>query len=206
MEQPNLFGFEDPPAKLKRPGVPREGNCRLFFALFPANDAATQLFELATRLKTQHGMAGKLHPVARLHLTLDHLGDFKARPQDIVEAAGETARALQSASTAFQVSLTKVLSFGRNARTPPLVMSDSPDANPGLRDFRANLWDELARRGVPGAPRNSFTPHVTLLYDSFVLLEQPAHAVTWQATDFILVESIIGESRYEVLGRWALKA
>lgn len=203
MEQSSLFGDPSPP-RLKRPAAPRTGRCRLFFALFPSEAAIEQILELGTGLKGQFALTGKLHAPNRLHLTLDHLGDFESMPYDAVKAACEAASGFQARSSRFSVQLDRVVSFGRHAEKRPLVLRDSGEANLMLKAFRINLWDALAAKDVPGGPRSSFTPHVTLLYDAQVVSEHTVNAVTWEAHEFVLLHSAMQETRYETLGRWPL--
>jgi 2'-5' RNA ligase len=176
----------------------------LFFALFPNEAAVQEMHVLGTAVKAQLGLAGKLHAHDRLHLTLDHLGDFETKPHDIVKAACAAGDEIQASSGGFPMQLDRLLSFGRYAETRPVVLKDSDGGNPALRQFRSTLWDALASQGVPGSPRSSFTPHVTLLWDAQVVPEQPVQTVTWPAAEFVLLHSAMRETRYEVLGRWPL--
>ena len=184
--------------------MPREGNDRLFFALFPDGHAAQKLLELGAELKRRHRLTGKLHLENRLHLTLDHLGDFAGKPDDMVKAASVAAGELAAQCKRFAVSLDRVLSFGRGRESRPLVLRDGAAGNPELGDFRARLWDALAAREIPGGTRNSFTPHVTLLYDPLVVAEEAVGAIGWQAQELVLIHSLMKQTHYEVLGRWAL--
>jgi 2'-5' RNA ligase len=202
----DLFGFEAPPPRLKRPRGPREGHCQLFFALFPQEDAIAQMLAVGREAKTGLRLTGDLQRADRLHLTLDHLGDFKSPPEEIVQTAGAAAAQLAAQYNSFPVCLDRMLSFQRGAKKHPLVLKDSGEANPVLRDFRASLWDALATRAVPGESRSAFTPHVTLMYDVQALAEKPVPGIAWQAQEFLLIHSAIGERRYEVLGRWPFSA
>lgn len=201
----DLFGFEQPPPRLKRPLAPSNGRCRLFFALFPDGDARGKLLELGADLQSRHRLAGKVQQEDRLHLTLDHLGDFASFPQEFVKAASEAAGELAARYSRFPVSLNRFVSFRRRGENLPLVLKDSTGANPELQNFRASLWKALAERNVPGDARSSFTPHVTLMYSPQILAEEAVDAIEWQAQEFLLIHSFIRETRYEVLGRWALK-
>jgi 2'-5' RNA ligase len=198
----DLFGFEPPPPRLKRPPVRREGNDRLFFALFPDAEAAEGMLALGADFQTRQHLTGKLHLQDRLHLTLDHLGDFAGRPQDVVERASRAGSEVAAATAGFAVILDRVVSFGRGDRSRPLVLKDSGTGNPALAEFRGRLWDALAAEELAGGPRGSFTPHVTLLYDARLVAEQPVDAITWRAKEFALVHSFMRQTRYEVLGRW----
>lgn len=202
----DLFGFEPPPPKLKRPAGPRAGRYRLFFALFPERGAAEKILALGAELKSRHRLAGKLHLKERLHLTLDHLGDFEGKPEDIVKAASEAAGELAAQCEGFAVRLDRTVSFGRDGETRPLVLTDAGGSNAALEEFRDRLWSGLAARKLPGPSRKSFTPHVTLLYSSQGLNDQAVDLVTWHASEFVLVHSALGDKQYEVLGRWSLQA
>jgi 2'-5' RNA ligase len=201
----DLFGFEQPPPRLKRPPAPSKGRCRLFFALFPDADARGKLLEFGSDLQSRHRLGGKLQLEDRLHLTLDHLGDFASIPHEFVKAASDAAGGLASQYSSLPVSLNRIVSFGRRRESLPLVLKDSKGANPELQNFRASLWSALAERHVPGEGRSSFTPHVTLMYSPQILAEEVVDAIEWQAQEFLLIHSFIRETRYEVLGRWALK-
>ena len=69
--------------------------------------------------------------------------------------------------------------------------------------FRESLRLALADAGL--AFSDSYTPHVTLLYDH---AEVEAHAVApiaWTVRSFVLIHSDIGQSRHTVLAQWALE-
>jgi 2'-5' RNA ligase len=202
----DLFGFEPPPPPLRRPPVPREGDDRLFFALFPDPDAAQKMLELGAGFKSRLRLAGELHEQNRLHLTLDHLGDFAGKPQDLVRAAEAAAGALAAQCRSFTVTLDRVMSFVRGRKSRPLVLKDAGTGNPDLAEFRRRLWDALAAAGVPGVSRSSFTPHVTLLYDAQLVPEEAVGAIAWQAHELVLVHSMMKQTRYEMLGRWLLSS
>lgn len=200
----DLFGFEPPPPPLRRPRVPREGNDRLFFALFPDADAAGNMLELGAGFKSRLRLAGELHGQKRLHLTLDLLGDFAGKPLDTVQAAEAAAGALAAQCSSFTVSLDRVVSFSRGQKSRPLVLKEGGAGSPELAEFRRRLWDALAAAGVPGGSRSSFTPHVTLLYDAQPVPEEAVGAIAWQAHELVLVHSMMKQTRYDMLGRWPL--
>ncbi|MGQ2979238.1 MAG: 2'-5' RNA ligase family protein [Polaromonas sp.] len=202
----DLFGFEPPPPRLKRSPAPRLGSCSLFFALLPDAEARRKMLALGAELKSRHRLAGKLQPEQRLHLTLDHLGDFGSVPHDIVKVAGDAASALAAGCAGFAVGLDRIVSFGRGDSSRPVVLRDSGAGPPGLREFRDRLWDALAACGVAGGPRSAFSPHVSLLYDQQVLAEEPVDPIRWQAQQWVLLYSVPKQPHYEVLGRWAFRS
>ncbi|MBA3593668.1 MAG: 2'-5' RNA ligase family protein [Polaromonas sp.] len=163
------------------------------------------MLALGAEIKSRHQLAGKLHLEDRLHLTLDHLGDFESMPSDIVRHAIEVASELAAQCHGFAVRLDQTVSFGRGDDSRPVVLRDSSSSNAMLAEFRSRLWDALAARGVPGGPRSSFTPHVSLLYDRQVLQEEPAGPIGWQAGEFVLIHSALKQTHYDVMGRWVFQ-
>jgi RNA 2',3'-cyclic 3'-phosphodiesterase len=49
-----------------------------------------------------------------------------------------------------------------------------------------------------------YTPHMTLLYDSAGVAEHAIEPVSWRATEFRLVHSLLGQTKHISLGSWPL--
>jgi len=57
-----------------------------------------------------------------------------------------------------------------------------------------------------GAGRShAFTPHLTLLYDDRVVVEEVVTPVSWMAAELVLVHSVVGEGHYDLPDRWAFQ-
>ncbi|HEX2818514.1 MAG TPA: hypothetical protein VHN39_19125 [Phenylobacterium sp.] len=56
------------------------------------------------------------------------------------------------------------------------------------------------------APRREpqIWPHVSLLWDKALVPKEFVEPIGWMATEFVLLDSVFGEGRHEVLGRWPL--
>jgi len=54
--------------------------------------------------------------------------------------------------------------------------------------------------------KSSYTPHVTLLYDSQRVVQQAVETVAWTVREFVLVHSLLGQTRHIALMRWSLSA
>lgn len=173
----------------------------LFFALHPDAIAAAQAAELAERLRVGHGLKSLATDPWRLHVTLHHLGVWPELPADLVIGAGQAASSLQC--PAFEVRFDGVASFRSRARKHPLVLL-CREAMPALQAFRGALGAALRLCGV-AADESEFTPHMTLLRDLRVLPEQSVNPVVWMAREFVLLQSLVAEGRYVVLGRWPLQ-
>jgi 2'-5' RNA ligase len=44
-----------------------------------------------------------------------------------------------------------------------------------------------------------------MLYDGRLVAGQPVEPIRWVVREFVLVHSLLGQTRHEVLGRWALR-
>jgi tRNA(adenine34) deaminase len=147
----------------------------------------------------------KGRPLARerFHITLHHLGDYAGIRQDVVAAAVQAASKVEV--PAFDVSLDRVGSFRTRAPRKPCVLRGSS----GVADL-VTLHEALgaAMRGtILGSwVHSSFTPHVTLLYDEQMVEERAVAPVRWPVREFLLIHSLLGQTKYIVLGRWILNA
>jgi 2'-5' RNA ligase len=51
-----------------------------------------------------------------------------------------------------------------------------------------------------------FTPHISLIWSSDFLPERAIEPFSWTIREFVLIHSMYGQSRHEVLSRWPLRA
>jgi 2'-5' RNA ligase len=176
---------------------------RLFFALYPEPQAAERAGVMARRLRHDHGLTGKPLRDDRFHVTLQWFGDFPDLPRGLV---GEivTAAARVSAPV-FDVTFDRVASFKRKRSfNQPLVLL----GDEGLSDLKAfylRLGQALASVGFGHDPNPRFNPHVTLLYDDRRVVEQPIEPLRWTVREFVLVQSLLGQTQHVALGRWPLQ-
>ena len=188
--QATLAGFE--------PASPTD---RLFFALFPDRASVARLAALAQEQADRHGLRGAPLPPERFHLTLFHLGDWAGLPPDVVDAACRAAAQLHA--TAFEVRLDEVASFASRREKKPFVLK-ARGGNQALRSFHAELARQLGMLGLARAASESFEPHVTLLYDRRLVPAEPVPPVAWQAGEWVLVHSLLGQGRHLRLGSWPM--
>lgn len=182
------------------PGKPTD---RLFFALRPDASTAAAVMERLAVLRRELGLKGRPLKAEHLHITLHHVGDFVGFPADLAHRVLEAAKTVHA--PAVPVCLDSVLSFGRkDRRNNPLVMLACEPLEP-LRAFHRNLGVHLQSAGLQGL-RGKFTPHLTLLYDDALIELRVIEPVRWTATEFLLIDSLIGQTRHVVLGRWPLHA
>lgn len=182
---------------------------RLFFALFPSEEVIPQIVKTSQQLRDQHGLTGKSLSNDRLHVTLHHVGDYAGGlPNGLVEAAQSVASTI--AMPAFGVTFDRAMSFaGRPQNRPfkrPFVMRGNEKHDGGLAAlmaFQKTMYLAMCRAGLQGPRANAkFAPHVTLMYDDQRISEQAVDPISWLAHDFVLVHSLLGQTKHIHLGRW----
>ena len=198
-EHSDLFGSIPPPKPTDR----------LFFALFPSDEAIPQIVKTSQQLREEHGLTGKSLSNDRLHVTLHHVGDYAGGglPNGLVEAAQDAA--LKIAMPTFEITFDRVMSFAGSPRNKPFVLRGNERHDGGLAAlmaFQQAFYLAMCRAGLQGPRANAkFAPHVTLMYDSQGLPEQVVKPIRWRAQDFVLVHSLLGQTKHIHLGRWPIR-
>jgi 2'-5' RNA ligase len=159
---------------------------KLFYALWP--DAADR----AALAALQAGVAGRLTPPAKLHLTLAFLGQV---PADAVPALLDICDALALPPLDLVLDC-----YGYFAR-PRIAWAGMTQVPPALVTLQEDLVRRLEAAGFSAATHGEFRPHVTLAREA---REAPAAAppapVVWQVDAAVLVESL-PDGRYVPVGR-----
>lgn len=193
-QQTTFDGFTPPPKPTDR----------LFFALFPSDEAIPQIVTISQQLRNEHGLTGKSLSTDRLHVTLHHVGDYAGLPNGLIEAAQDVASKI--AMPAFEVTFDRAMSFAGRPRNRPFVLRGNERSDSGLATlmaFQKTMYLAMCRAGLQGPRANAkFAPHVTLMYDDQAVPEQAVEPVSWTAHDFVLVHSLLGQTRHIHLARW----
>lgn len=203
LDQMNLFGSNDEPPGASGPAAkaPRAPRMRrkLFFAILPDAQAAQEIAKLGASLDQQHGIGG--HPLRpdRLHITLHVIGEYDETPQADVLAARQAADAVHE--DAFDVVFDRAMTFV-GARAYVLGGGEGVEA---VKAFWLKLGIQLANAHVRTFKNSSFTPHMTLAYQGRPVAEHPIEPVRWTAREFVLINSHVGETHHEIMGRWPLR-
>lgn len=192
--------------------LPAKPTDRLFFALFPTERAAAQIAHLSQQLRAAHGLTGKSLSNDRLHVTLHHVGDYGGGlPAGLVDTVKEAAAKI--VMPAFEVTFDRAMSFAGRPRNRPFVLRGNESIKPGsegalaaLMAFQKSFYLAMCRSGLQGPRANAkFAPHVTLMYDDQSIAEQAVAPISWSATDFVLVHSLLGQTKHLHLGRWPVE-
>ena len=96
-----------------------------------------------------------------------------------------------------------VVRFNVRRAQNPFVLK-SALGNEALHGFHAGLARELRQVGLARWTRGNFEPHVTLAYDRKVVPAEPVEPIAWRAREFVLVHSLLGQTRHVRLANWRL--
>lgn len=185
------------------PSPPVRPAHRIFFALFPDGETRRGVVELRAALQSRLVLPARGAAAERLHVTLVHVGDFVERPEAVIERAAQAAAGL--AEGPIHLRFDRVSSFrGRPGHRPCILLGDEA-AMAAVVAFQRRLQDALRAQGLDPKGHAVFTPHLTLLYADTPVAEQPAGPIEWTARGFALIDSLIGQGRYETLGSWPLE-
>jgi 2'-5' RNA ligase len=174
---------------------------RIFLAAVPDADIAARIQALAEALKAEHGLTANLILSSHLHVTLFHLGDWAALPEEIVVIASLAAS--QVRGPAFDVTFKRAESFRNSTGVYPFVLTGDKDFA-AWRELQDALRAALNNAGLGGATKGEFLPHVTLTYDRMRVKPQAIEPIIWRVMDFVLIHSELGKTTHNHLGRWPL--
>jgi RNA 2',3'-cyclic 3'-phosphodiesterase len=163
---------------------------RLFFAIWPDADVATQLTAVAARLTLQ--APGRLVQPGNYHVTLAFIGEVASSRLAHWQHIGQALRAPRC---------TIAFNSLEHWPEPRLVVAVAQELPAPL----LGLWTQL--HDAADLPRSELRVHVTLarkVAQAPVL--QAMSAISWRATGVSLVRSETGgvESAYTVLDTWPL--
>ncbi|MDZ5699861.1 2'-5' RNA ligase family protein [Chelativorans sp. M5D2P16] len=183
-----------------RPAKPE----RLMFLLFPDKETALRVWWFAGQFIRKSGLQGRRIKWKRLHISLQHVGDYSCLRTKFIYAAKQAGNAV--ATCPFEVTFRSVGSFegapavaGR-PRKRPLVLLAEGDA---LLNLHGVLGAAMERNGLKASA--DFTPHMTLLYGRRKVPFQPIKPIRFTATAFALVHSELGLSKYNLINRWSFQ-
>jgi len=194
--------FDDEPAPV-RPGLAIDpaGDGRrqtLFFALLPPPEVAERLVASMPAFQRQHGLGGRPIEAGRLHVTLCAAAKAVGRdmPVEFIEAARAAVNGMRHAPIELHFDRA-----GTFTESGAVVLTGS--GNGDATSLSRLLTGPLKRNGLAGEGGSS--PHLTLFYDKrHHLAPVTVEPVRWTSSDFVLLISHVGQSRYDELGRWPL--
>lgn len=175
----------------------------IFFATRPDATAVARIASLARDIVRSRRLKAKLLSPGNLHVSLLSVGEFAgAYPPSTIADAKTAAADLSMAP--FTVMFDRVASFGRRGGHRPLVLTGG-DGVVGLVRLQQALSLAMAKVGVGAGQKDQFTPHVTMMYGDEVD-EFSIEPISWRVEEFVLIDSLQGQSKHVPLGQWPLPA
>ncbi|MBQ4854042.1 2'-5' RNA ligase [Rhodanobacter sp. B2A1Ga4] len=177
-----------------------------FFALLPDEQARNAIAGVGERFRKSHRVSGSPVGIDSLHLTLCPMGKPEWRLRQPLEEA-LLAAAGEVRAPGFVATLDAAMRFSaRDGQFPFVLCADSATTEAALSLRKAIAAAQL-RVGLQVSGVSSFLPHVSLLHGHAVdAIEESVAAIHWRVSEFVLIRSFFGQSKYEVVGRWPLAA
>ena len=176
---------------------------KLFFALRPDEETAGRIAGVVAAAHEARGLHARLRPSAIFHITLYYVGYAPGEPDaELLAQAGQAAS--EVVWPAFDLSFDRFASWGgAGVARHPFVLTGGQGLE-AVRELRDALVERLAAHGLPRTAQD-YEPHLTLRYDKRPAAAWEIELPGWRASEFVLVKSLQGQTRHEVIGRWPLQ-
>ncbi|HEY8327310.1 MAG TPA: 2'-5' RNA ligase family protein [Rhodanobacter sp.] len=174
-----------------------------FFALLPDDQARSAIAGVGERFRKSHRVGGSPVGIDSLHLTLCPMGRPERLRQPLesalLTAAGEVR------AQGFMATLDSAMRFSARDEQFPFVLCADGATTEAALNLRKAVAAAQLRVGLQVSGVSSFLPHVTMLHGHAVdAIEESITAIRWRVSEFVLIRSFFGQSRFEVVGRWPL--
>jgi 2'-5' RNA ligase len=174
-----------------------------YFALRPAPAAAYSITEFAEGCRQSYRLSGPAYGPRRLHISLNTIMSRRGPRRGDLEAALRAAERVRFSP--FPLAFDRLCTFRVRRDKQPTVLCCCTGAEE-LAALRDALREALTREGLWPGPAG-FEPHVTLIWDrQGVPPSQLDEPIGWTVEDFVLLRTIMRESRQMEIGRWPLRA
>jgi 2'-5' RNA ligase len=174
----------------------------VFFAALPDSAMVARTKHIAGNVRQSLRTTTTPIPPERLHVSLLSVGGFSGSyPPAVIDAAMMAAGTVSMAP--FRVEFDRVASFSGGRAKRALVLTSTGDRVAGLVTLRKALSHAMAKVGLRLRQRSGFSPHLTMMYAN-QKCDRPIDSISWTVNRFVLVDSLVGQSRHVNLGQWSL--
>ncbi len=195
-----MHTYDFPP--FDRMNVERPTQHAIMFLVYPSPSDAATISGRNHRFRDRAGLRGRALLTERLHITVFSLGVYPTVPEDLIAKACKAAAMV--VSPPIEIVFNRLETFERKSSDQPLVLTGADGLNP-LRRFREELAMALIDVGLGRFAKTGFNPHMTLLYDRRTVRTRAIDPVRWTMTEFVLVDSLRGQTKHVPLARWQLR-
>ncbi|MGH8673101.1 MAG: 2'-5' RNA ligase family protein [Burkholderiales bacterium] len=175
----------------------------VFFATLPNATMSASAGGIARDVRRRLRLTAAPIPPERLHVSLLSIGGFSGScPPSVIDAAMRAAGTVSMAP--FRGEFGRVASFSASHRQRALVLTGDGDGVAGFMRLQEALGHALMKAGLKLPRQSSSSPHLTMMYDENRTCDFAIEPIGWTVSGFVLVDSLVGQSRHVHLGRWAL--
>jgi RNA 2',3'-cyclic 3'-phosphodiesterase len=175
----------------------------VFFAALPDATMNAGAGEISRDVRRRFGLMATPIPPERRHVSLLSVGGFSGScPPAVIDAAMRAAGAVSMAP--FRVEFDRVASFSASHGQRALVLTGDGDGVAGFMRLQEALGHALMKAGLRLPRQSGSSPHLTLMYDERRICDFAIPPTGWTISRFVLVDSLVGQSRHVHLGEWLL--
>ena len=176
---------------------------RLFFALMPDAAALQAIGRVVEELRSSKAVRGRWTAASKYHVTAYFLGDH-ATAEPVIRAACNAAPGVAFAP--FSFTFDRVATF-RGRHQVPCALRCTAESENLLTALWQQLRAALAQMPIDHEHDRRYVPHLTIAYaDRMIEPPIPITPIQASVSEFVLVDSFIGQDRHEVVARWPLSA
>lgn len=173
----------------------------VFFAVLPDATIAARTVGIACDVCRRLVLTATPIPPERLHVSLLSVGGFSGScPPAVIDAAMRAAGTVSIAP--FKVEFDRVASFSGGHGKRALVLTGG-DGLDGLVTLRKAVSHAMTKAGLRLRPQSGSSPHLTMMYEDRTC-DFPIEPIGWTVSRFVLIDSLVGQSRHMHLGHWSL--
>jgi 2'-5' RNA ligase len=174
----------------------------VFFAALPDATMSASTEGVVRDARRRFQLTAAPIPPERLHVSLLAVGDFSGScPPAVIDAAMRAADTVAMAP--FRVEFDRVASFSGGLGKRALVLTGEGDGVAGLVTLGSALSQAMVKAGLRLPRQSNSSPHLTMMYKSRTC-DFAIEPTGWTVSQFVLVDSLVGQSRHVHLGRWFL--
>jgi len=175
----------------------------VFFAALPDATMSAGAGGIARDVRRRLRLAATPIPPERLHVSLLSVGGFSGScPPAVIEAARRAAGSVSMAP--FKVEFDRVASFSGSHGQRALVLTGDGDSVAGVLRLQEGLKHALMKAGLSLPRQSGSSPHLTMMYDENRICDFAIEPIGWTVSRFVLIDSLVGQSRHMHLGQWSL--
>jgi 2'-5' RNA ligase len=175
----------------------------LYFALRPPPEAAVEALARLESHPDRRRLSARPVLPARLHVSLNAVGDFKRPPGPVIQKAIEAAETVSARP--FVVEFNRLGTWPAGDPPRPTVLWGDEGVI-GVNGLYSTIHKAMRRLDMAPRREVEIAPHMTLIYDRAEAAETVVEPVKWRVEEFVLIHAVHGEGRFDVMGRFPLQA